>query len=192
MTATHLSLFSQLTSAHWAGWVSAAIGVFSVGLSVVWLRPGISLKARQKGVLAIAEAGLRRAKQIGDTFAPTGSLDISDVVYAVHHRTIIEGIAEALTNVSVHDIGSRDGVVALLSLRDQFQFLGKSIEIFGTPTQDAGMLKRLVALDETERRQYLTDRQPILSKNVGDRLATIQRDYDALARALNRSASARC
>jgi hypothetical protein len=38
----------------------------------------------------------------------------------------------------------------------------------------------------------LTDRQPILAKNVGDRLATIQRDYDALARALNRSASARC
>ena len=192
MTSNHVSLFSQLTSSHWAGGLCAAIGSVVAALYVVWLRPGAALKARQKSILAIAEAGLVRVRQIGDVFAPPGSLDISGVVYVIHHRTFIEGIVEALTNVPVHDIGSRDGVVALMSLRDQFQILGTSIEIFETPTKDPGMVKRLLALDETERRQFLTGRQPTLAKNVGDRLASLQRDYEALARALNRSASARC
>ena len=57
MTSTHLSLFSQLTSSHWAGWVSAAIGAVAAGLYVVWLRLGAALKARQKSILATAEAG---------------------------------------------------------------------------------------------------------------------------------------
>ena len=189
MTSNHLPLLSQLTSSQWAGWVCAAIGAVSAGLYVVWLRSGAALKSRQKSILGMAEAGLLRAKQIGEAFARPGSLDISVVVYAIHNRTFIEGIVEALTNVPVHDIGSRDAVVALLSLRDQFRFLGTSIEIFETPTKDPGMVKRLVALDETERRQYLNGRQPTLAKNVGDRLATIQRDYEALARALNRGES---
>jgi hypothetical protein len=189
MTSNHLSLLSQLTSSHWAGWVCAAIGAVSAGLYVVWLRPGTSLKSRQKSILGIAEAGLLRAKRIGEAFAGPGPLEISAVIYAIHNRTFIDGTVEALTNVPVHDIGSRDGLVALLSIRDQFRFLGTSIEIFETPTKDPGMVKRLVALDETERRQYLNGRQPTLAKNMGDCLATIQRDYEALARALNRGES---
>jgi hypothetical protein len=82
--------------------------------------------------------------------------------------------------------------MALLNLRDQFRFLGTSIELFETPTKDPGMVKRLVALDDVERRRYLIGRQPTLAKNVRDRLATIQRDYEALARALNSSDSPRC
>src|SRR4030088_3208844 len=127
MTSNHLSLLSQLTSSHWAGWVCGAIGAVSTGLYVVWLRPGASLKSRQKSILEIAEAGLVRAKRIGEAFAGPGSLEISGFVYAVYNRTFIEGVVEALTNVPVHDIGSRDGVLALLSIRDQFRFLGTSI-----------------------------------------------------------------
>jgi hypothetical protein len=190
MTPNHMSLLSQLTRSHWAGWVCAAIGAVSAGIYVVWLGPGATLKARQKSILAIAQAGLARAKQIGEAFERPGSLDIVTVIYTIRHRTLLEGIVEALTNVSVHDIGSREGVVALLNLRDQFQFLGPSIEIFETPTTDPQMVKTLLALNETERQQYLTGRQPALAEKVGDRLATIERDYEALARALNRRASA--
>src|ERR1700738_3471320 len=185
MTSNHMSLFSQLTSSHWAGWVCAAIGAVSAGIYVVWLGPGAALKVRQKSILAIAQAGLARAKQIGEAFERPGSLDIVTVIYTIRHRTLLDGIVEALTNVSVHDIGSREGVVALLNLRDQFQFLGPSIEIFETPTTDPEMVKTLLALNETERQQYLTGRQPALAEKVGDRLAAIERDYEALARGLN-------
>ena len=189
MTSNHLSMLLHLTGGDWAAWVRAfgAIGAIAAVLCVVWLLPEVTLKTRQKRILAIAGAGLVRAKQIGETFARPDPLGISDVLYVVYHQTIISGIVQALTNVPAHEIGSRDAVIALLSLRDQFRLLSTSIEIFETPTKDPGTVKRLLALGEVERRQYLTGRQPILAKNVQDRLATIQRDYEALGRALNRS-----
>jgi hypothetical protein len=188
MTSNHLFMFSHLTSSDWA-WVQAfgAIGAIAAILCVVWLQPGAALKARQKRILAIAESGLVRVKQIGEAFARPDPLDISDILYVIYHQTIIDGIVQALTNVPTHEIGSRDAAIALLSLRDQFRCLGTSIEIFETPTKDPGTVKRLLALDGAERRQYLTGRQPTLAKNVRDRLVTIRRDYEALTRALNRS-----
>jgi hypothetical protein len=191
MIPHHLSMFSHLTSSDWAARVQAfgAIGAAAAVLCVVWLRPGAALKARQKNLLAIAEAGLVRAKQTGEVVARPDPLNISDVLYIVYHQTIIDGIVKALTNLPAQEIGSRDAVMALLSLRDQFRILGTSIEIFETPINDPVAVKRLLELDEAERRQYLTGRQPILAKNVRDRLAIIQRDYEALARALNHSAA---
>jgi hypothetical protein len=190
MAPVHLSMFSHLTSSDWAPWVQAfgAIGAAAVALCVVWLRPGAALKARQKTLLAIAEAGLVRAKQTGEVVARPDPLNISDVLYVIYHQTNLDRIVKALTNLPAHEIGSRDAVMALLSLRDQFRLLGTSIEIFETPIKDPVAVKRLLELDEAERRQYLTGQQPILAKNVRDRLATIQRDYEALARALHHSA----
>ena len=187
--SNHVSVFSYLTSSAWAAWVRAfgAIVAIAAVLYVVWLQPGVALKARRKGILAIAEVGLARAKRIGETFARPDPLDISDILYVIYHQAIIDEIVQALTNVPAQEIGSRDAVMALLSLRDQFRFLSTSIEIFETPTKDPGTVKRLLALGEAERQRYLTGRQPILAKNVRDRLATIQRDYKALGRALKRS-----
>jgi hypothetical protein len=189
MTSNHLSTVLYLTSSDWAAWVRAfgAIGAIAAVLCVVWLLPEVTLKARQKSILAIAEAGLVRAKQIGETLARPDPLDIPGVLYVIYHQTIINGIVQTLTNIPAHEIGSRGAVIALWSLRDQFRFLSTSIEIFETPTKDPGTVKRLLALGEAERRQYLTGRQPILAKNVRDCVATIQRDYEALGRALNRS-----
>jgi len=112
-------------------------------------------------------------------------LNISDVLYVIYHQTILDGIVKALTNLPAHEIGSRDAVMALLSLRDQFRFLGTSIEIFEKPTKDPETIRRLLALDEAERRRYLAGRQPTLAKTVRDHLTTIQDGYYALARALN-------
>jgi hypothetical protein len=187
--SNHVSTFSYLTSSDWAAWVQAfgAIGAIAAVLYVVWLQPGAALRARRKGILAIAEAGLVRAKRIGETFSRPDPLEISDVLYIIYHQAIIDDIVQALTNVPAHETGSRDAVVALSNLRDQFRLLGASIEIFETPTKDPGTIKRLVALDDAERRRFLAGRQPTLAKNVRDRVAAIQRDYEALARVLNHS-----
>ena len=190
MTSNHVFMFLHLTSSDWAAaWVRAfgAIGAIAAVLCFVWLLPDVTLKARQTSILATAQAGLVRAKQIGEAIARPDPFGISDVLYVIYHQTIIDGIVQTLTSVPAQEIGSRDAVMALLSLRDQFRFLSTSIEIFETPAKDSGTVKRLLALGAAERQRYLTGRQPILAKNVRDRLATIQRDCEALGRALKRS-----
>jgi hypothetical protein len=187
MASNQLSIFAHLTSGYWPAWVRtlAAIGTIAAVLCALWLWPDPALKARRKRILAIAESGLLRAKQIGEAFARPSRLDIPDVLYVIYYEAALDGIVQSLENVSTHEIGSRDAVIALSNLRDQFRFLGTSIQIFETPIKDPGTIKKILALDEVERRQYLAGRQPTLAKNVRDRLAGIQRDYDELVRALN-------
>jgi hypothetical protein len=166
--------------------VTAAIVAF---LWVAWLQPRAARRARQKGVLAIAGAGLARAKQIGEIFAQPGPLDISAIIYVIYQQTAIDGVVQALMNVHAREIGSREAAKALLSLRDRFRSLVASMEIFETPIEDPRAIKRLLALDDAERRRYLTGLQAVLDERVRDRLATIQGDYAALARALSRGAA---
>ena len=191
MTSHHLSLFSHLARSDWAAWaqafaVTAAIVAF---LWVFWLQPRAARRARQKGVLAIAGAGLARAQQIGETFAQPGPLEISAIIYVIYQQTAIDGVVQALTNVRAQEIGSHEAVSALSRLQDQFRSLITSIEILETPIKDPRAVKRLLALDDAERRRSLTVLRPVLDENVRDRVATIQRDYAALARALSHGAA---
>jgi hypothetical protein len=164
--------------------VFGAIGAITAFLVAMWLRPNAA-KVRRKRVLAIAQAGLARANQICEAFAQPGTLDIPVILYVNYHQSIIEGIVRDLAKVPADEIGSRDAIAALLSLRQQLRFLVTSIEIFETPIKDSGTIKRLSMLDEAERRRYLAGRQPTLAKTARDHLATIRNGYYALARALN-------
>jgi hypothetical protein len=167
-------------------WIPAfgAIVAIAMFLAVVWLKPNAA-KVRRKRVLAIAQAGLARANQICEAFAQPGALDIALILYVNYHQTMIDGIVRELAKIPADEIGSREAIAALLSLRDHLRFLVTSIEIFETPIKDSGTIKRLSALDEAERRRYLADRQPTLAKAVRDHLTTIQNGYYVLARALN-------
>jgi hypothetical protein len=191
MTSHSPTMISDLAGSNWMAWIESggAIAAIAVVLWVVWLQPRAVRKARQKGILALAEAALARARQIGAAFAQPNTLDISSITFAIHQQTAIDGIVQALTNVAAREIGARDAVAALSSLRDQLRSLGPSIEIFERRIKDPETLKRLLALDGAQRRQYLTARQPALADNVRDRLATIQKDYDTLARALHQGAA---
>jgi hypothetical protein len=192
MTSSHLTMLSHLTNTDRAAWglVFGAICAIAAVLYAVWLRPRAALKARRKRIMAIAAAGLMRAKRMGEGLARPGPIDISSLMYVFYNQSIIDGIVQALTSVPAPGSGSRDAAVALSSLRDQFRFLGTSIEIFDTPpTTKPATIQRLLALDEAKRREYLAGRQPILAKNVRDRVAIIQKDYEALAQVLNHSAA---
>jgi hypothetical protein len=189
MTSHNLPLFSHLAS--WAAWARAfaVTAAIVAAIWVAWLQPRAARRARQKGVLAIAGAGLARARQIGEIFAHPGPLDISAIIYVIYQQTAIDGVVQALTNVPAREIGSPEAAKVLLSLRDRFRSLVASMEIFETPIKDPRAIKRLLALDDAERRRYLTGLQAVLDERVRERLATIQRDYAALARALNRGAA---
>jgi hypothetical protein len=189
-TSHHLSMVSLFASSAWARiQVFAAIAAIVAVLWMVWLQPRAARRARQKGILAIVGAGLARAKQIGEVFAQAGPLEISAIIYVIYQQTAIDGVVQALTNVRAHEIGSRDALPALSRLQDQFRSLVKSIEILETPIKDPRAVKRLLALDDAERRRYLSGLRPVLDENVRDRVATIQRDYAALARALSHGAA---
>ena len=125
-------IFLGLTTAELAAWAQAlgSIGAIIAALIVVWLQPRAALKVRQRSILAIAEAGLARIEEIRGAFAHDDPLKIASTLSVAYHPTVVDAIVHALTNVPAHEVGSRDGVIALLSLRDQFTFLQKSIEIF--------------------------------------------------------------
>src|ERR1700693_6099673 len=117
-TSNHLSMVSIFASSAWARiQVFAAITAIVAVLWVVWLQPRAARRARQKGILAIARAGLARAKQIGEVFAQPGPLEISGIIYVIHQQTAIDGIVQALTNVRAHEIGSRYALPALSRLQ---------------------------------------------------------------------------
>lgn len=44
------------------------------------------------------------------------------------HQSIIDGLAGALSGIPVHELKSREGVIAMLTLRDQIVFLGRNIQ----------------------------------------------------------------
>jgi hypothetical protein len=179
-----------LTSAEMAAWAQAigSIGAIAAALIVVWWQPRAALKVRQRSILAIAEAALARAKEIGAAFAEDDPLTVSGRLFIVYHPSVILSIVQALTNVPAHEIGSRNGVIALLKLRDQFTFLQKSIEVFQTPTKDLETAKQVPMMNEQEAREHMRALKPILVKNVRIQLAAIQGHYDSLRQAIGGNA----
>jgi hypothetical protein len=156
-------------------------------LDAVTKAHSIETESRQKSILAIAEAANEHAKGIGNAFAEP---DNPIVLFQVYDKTIIDGVVRALTDVPVHEIGSREGVLALLSLRDQFVFLGIAIEAFiAGPARHPEMKQALDTLMEPEngaqRLALSAQGRKILAGNVQVHLDRIRANYLALERALN-------
>ena len=49
MTSNHMSLLSQLTSSHWAGWVCAAIGLAAIQRDYEALAGALNRRASARG-----------------------------------------------------------------------------------------------------------------------------------------------
>jgi hypothetical protein len=127
-------------SGDWAGWaqaigsIVAIFGAFQISerqtrnaFASVANAQALADEKKRKSILAIAEAANDRANSIDRIFSSEG---IRVNLSTAFHQSIIDSIIGALSAVPIHEIGSRDGVLALLDIRDQFVFLGKSIEIF--------------------------------------------------------------
>src|ERR1019366_3889683 len=144
----------------------------------------IEEKSRQRSILAIAEAADEHARRIGELFITTG-IESSVALYTVYDKSIIDGVVRALTDVPVHEIGSRDGVMALLSLRDQFVFLGINVEEYKKPASEAPQLQHslehLSGPENSKARQELIEQyRTIMAKNVRMRVEQIRKDYMSL------------
>jgi hypothetical protein len=193
---SYLQDFMNLPDANRAAWVQAGgtIVAIAAAIGIGWWQAKLAResvaraqliadKARQSGIVAIAAAALEHAKTIGEVFDKPAN-DIPLALYSVYDRTIITGMARALTRVPVHDVGSGPGVMAFLSLRDQFVFLGKAIVTYQTRV-DPETAKTLSDLPGPQKQMLLADRQAILARNIKDRVATIRQYYEALTLAIH-------
>jgi hypothetical protein len=116
-------------------------------------------------------------------------------LYTVYDKSIIDGVVRALTDMPVYEIGSRDGVIALLSLRDQFVFLGIAMEAFiAGPANHPEMKKALDSLMEstkgTQRKRLLEHGNEILANNARKHLNEIHNKHDALVVAMKMTLTA--
>jgi hypothetical protein len=193
---------TNLSSSDWAAWVQAIGSICAIIAAVLisWAQSRLAResltrsqliadKARQSGILAIAEAALEHARRIDEAVSRTESGD-AVALSQVYDQTIIDGIVQALTAVPAQEVGSRDGVMALLSLRDQFRFLGVQVEKFLRPWMDADINKELESLagadDRDVRREFLRGSKVAFAKNVRLHLTAIRTAYAAMEGAINR------
>lgn len=170
------------------GSIVAILGAFWIGKMQVSDAHRIEKQARQRSILAIAEAAHEHARRIGEAISqaePGRPLTL----YRVYDKTIIDGMVRALTGVPVQEIGSRDGVLALLDLTNQFAFLGIAVESFINRWSDPKFRKPLEQFgpDEREQRQSTADaHEKVLLTNVQLRLDQIRADYVSLRTAIDR------
>jgi hypothetical protein len=145
--------------------------------------------ARQKSILAIAEAADEHAGRIGDAFSKD---DIFFALMSVYDKTIINGVVGALGNAPAHEVGSRDGVMALLSLRDHFVFLGIAVEAFlARPLNHPELRKGIEEFSQPhelkQRQHQIALGEQVLAGNVRIQLDQIHRHFISLKEAGRRS-----
>ncbi|WP_156545739.1 hypothetical protein [Cupriavidus sp. D384] len=109
-----------------ASWLQA-IGSIGAILGAIWVvryQGDLALRARRQAFLAVAEAAKTRA----DDFAALLEGKDARQSMTVHfHQSIIDGLVGALSAMPVHELNSRESVIAMLTIRDQVVFLGNSI-----------------------------------------------------------------
>ena len=167
-------ILGSLTASEWAAWAQAVgssgaiIAAFMVGreqsraaIAAVSAAHALQEAGRLKSILAIGEAAFDRAKQIGEAISQYESNRVA--LYQVYDPTVISSLAAALSSVPAHEVGSRDGAIAVLDLRDQIRFLGESVERFKDPILDPETANMVATLDATEARKVLKQRKIILA-----------------------------
>jgi hypothetical protein len=186
-----------------AAWVQAIGSIIAIVAAIVigWWQAKVAReslvnaqviaeRARQRGILAIAEAALEHSRRFDEALSQSESGNFI-ALYEVYDQSIIDGMVQALSEVPTHEVGSRDAVISLLSLRDQFRFLGRTIEDYKNPRRDPEIAKLLLENEAPERQKIWTEVKAIFAKNVRDRIATIRTDYESLKSAIDRATRGR-
>ena len=118
------------------------------------------------------------------------TLRILPPLYDVYDKTIIDGIVRALTDIPIHEIGTRDAVLALLSLRDQYVFLGVAVQTFIAGPEGDTLLRRALDSVGTDTKAQIAlrkDQKALLARNVRQRVDWIGKQYRTLKADMGRS-----
>jgi hypothetical protein len=144
-------------------------------------------RERRDSIVAVAGAAAEHARRIRDVLEQedTGRA----MMHNVYDKTIVDGIVNALTSAPAHEVGSPDGVIALLALRDQFVFLGVQMKKYLDGPLELEEFRKLIEScgdDREQRRTTVQVAERVLKQNVRTRLQQIQRFHDELTTAVAR------
>ena len=143
---------------------------------------------RRKSITAVAGAAAEHARRIGDALEQDGIGHVG--IYGVYDQTIVDGVVHALTNAPAHEVGTPEGVIALLMLRDQFVFLGVAMEKYLKGPEQLPEFKQSLdacADDLIYRRGVVETGERVLKGNVRGRLDQIRHFHNQLLAAVERS-----
>jgi hypothetical protein len=182
-----ISTHGFLSNEPLATWFVALVSAMAV-LVAVWVpirQDKKTRKQKRSSILAVAEAAHAHAKSIVE------AVDASDFLtcipslrlYEAYDQSIIESVSRALKGVPLHELGSREGVLAMLQMTDQIVFLGKAVETFRAgPNKDPGSVEALASVGtDLQMRQHLFAQQfAILADNVRRHWKEIHQSYVTL------------
>lgn len=190
-------------SSAWASWIQAVgsivaiLGAYYVGerqgrtaLASVERGHTLAERAKRRAILAIGEAAFERAKKIENVLKGEKP---RENMFLVYDKSIARSISGALSAIQLQDVGSREGVLAILDIRDQFVFLEQSMDVFLAGPWKHPELK--LALEEykngyPDRPNLLSDLLKtsfgVLAANVQVHIDEIRRRYSVLSSELER------
>jgi len=144
-------------------------------------------RERRDSIVAVAGAAAEHARRIRDVLEQEDPGRAK--MYNVYDKTVIDGIVHALTSAPTHEVGSPDGVIALLALRDQCAFLSVQMEKYLAGPRKLEEFQSLLEScgdDAGARHDTIQRVEETLKENVRTRLEQIQRYYSELAAAVAR------
>lgn len=143
-------------------------------------------ESRRKSIMAIAGAAMTQAGKIEKSFEKGTPADMRQELYFTYDQTIVDGMVRAITNVPFHEVGSSDGVIALLSMGDQFVFLGKAMKVFlDGHFSDPLAMEALKGIDDLNyKRKVIETWDTARVSNAKRHLDQIKKDYEAFMSAM--------
>lgn len=174
------------------GWMQA-IGAIIALVVAVWVpnrQANKTRKERRESMLAVAEAAQEYARRIRDVVNESDFSipQLSPRIYEVYDASVIRGVVRALRAIPVHDLGSRNAVIAILSLTDQMVFLEKAMQKFIAGPQKHPELSVAIDCFEPEdivqRKKCYLGGFEVLAKNIRTHLDKIEKDYGDLMMAM--------
>lgn len=181
-----------------AGWIQAIGSIFAIvssffiannqykeNIKSIIKSQKLASNAKKKGILSVVRFAKMHASNI-DAAIPE---DVPTNIYKVYDITIINGVVEALSAAPLYEIDSPEAIGALLSLRDQFVFLGHRVdEYIAGPLKHKEMAHTLEGLHDPQyksaRDKTLIVQKQVLAKNVKERIKYIHEKINIIENSL--------
>lgn len=192
--ASFLESTCEILSIEWLpAWIQAVGSIFALGVAIYISRSAAKHAelSRRKAILAIAEAAHTHACQIRNAMDMMGLATGNNTqIYKVYHKVVIEGVVKALQGIPMHEVGSSNGVLAILSLSNQMVFLGDSIEtLIDGPYKIPSVVNALESIDKGDharRQEYCARIYENLQNNVRGHLDLIDENFESLKKSIKR------
>lgn len=196
--AIYASAYPIFQSENWAAWVQA-IGSIAAIVGSLWVARSqakadlqrvveaqrLSEESKRMAVFALGEAVIDRIQPIKTALEqkdPRASL------FGVYHSSVAHGIAGAISTAPIHELRSKEAVLALLDIRDQLLFLDKSIDDYVKPPRSISIKDRS-ELTAERRKEYDESVETIGIKNMNGHLEKIEEHFQVLCKAVGPDAT---